>query len=178
MNVLDTAGQEDYENLQEVWIKQCQGFILVYDITSESSLLGLTDIIEKIKRKYYDYQKGDNSTPIFPCVIVGNKSDLEKERVIPFDMGKKFASDSLIESQPNERFQKGLMPYFVETSAKNDVNIEIPFRSIIYQLNHYLEYIDDGPKNVTGTLDKKKKSIFSSFSEDDEVNTLKFKNKK
>ena len=38
LEVLDTAGQEEYTALRDQWIRDGEGFVLVYSITSRSSL--------------------------------------------------------------------------------------------------------------------------------------------
>lgn len=55
-------------------MKTGQGFLLVFSITSQSSLSELSELREQIIRI-----KDDENVPI---VIVGNKSDLESERVV------------------------------------------------------------------------------------------------
>ena len=55
-------------------MKTGQGFLLVFSITSKSSLSELSELREQIIRI-----KDDENVPI---VIVGNKSDLEEDRVV------------------------------------------------------------------------------------------------
>lgn len=55
-------------------MKTGQGFLLVFSITSQSSLNELAELREQIIRI-----KDDENVPI---VIVGNKSDLEDDRVV------------------------------------------------------------------------------------------------
>lgn len=61
-------------NFRELYMKTGQGFLLVFSITSQSSLSELSELREQIIRI-----KDDENVPI---VIVGNKSDLESERVV------------------------------------------------------------------------------------------------
>lgn len=55
-------------------MKTGQGFLLVFSITSQSSLNELGELRETIMRI-----KDDDNVPI---VIVGNKSDLEQDRMV------------------------------------------------------------------------------------------------
>ncbi len=55
-------------------MKTGQGFLLVFSITSQSSLAELSELRDQIIRI-----KDDENVPI---VIVGNKSDLEEDRVV------------------------------------------------------------------------------------------------
>jgi len=59
---------------RELYMKTGQGFLLVFSITSQSSLVELQELREQIIRI-----KDDENVPI---VIVGNKSDLEEDRVV------------------------------------------------------------------------------------------------
>jgi Ras-related protein Rap-1B len=59
---------------RELYMKTGQGFLLVFSITSQSSLAELAELREQIIRI-----KDDENVPI---VIVGNKSDLEEDRVV------------------------------------------------------------------------------------------------
>ena len=59
---------------RELYMKTGQGFLLVFSITSNSSLHELSELREQIIRI-----KDDENVPI---VIVGNKSDLEEHRMV------------------------------------------------------------------------------------------------
>lgn len=59
---------------RELYMKTGQGFLLVFSITSHSSLNELSELREQIIRI-----KDDDNVPI---VIVGNKSDLEEDRMV------------------------------------------------------------------------------------------------
>lgn len=63
-----------YQGNRELYMKTGQGFLLVFSITSLSSLNELSELREQIIRI-----KDDENVPI---VIVGNKSDLEEDRVV------------------------------------------------------------------------------------------------
>lgn len=82
---------------RELYMKTGQGFLLVFSITSQSSLLELQELREQIVRI-----KDDDNVPI---VIVGNKSDLEEDRVV--SRAKAFAMSQ----------SWGNAPYY-ETSAR------------------------------------------------------------
>lgn len=67
-------GLETNTGLRELYMKTGQGFLLVFSITSQSSLSELSELREQIIRI-----KDDENVPI---VIVGNKSDLEEDRAV------------------------------------------------------------------------------------------------
>lgn len=94
-------------------MKQGQGFLLVFSITSMSSLQELSELREQIIRI-----KDDESVPV---VIVGNKSDLEEDRAVP--RAKAF---SLTQSWDNA-------PYY-ETSARRRANVNEVFVDLCRQI--------------------------------------------
>ena len=94
-------------------MKQGQGFLLVFSITSMSSLNELSELREQIIRI-----KEDEKVPI---VIVGNKSDLEEDRAV--QRARAFA---LSQSWGNA-------PYY-ETSARRRANVNEVFIDLCRQI--------------------------------------------
>lgn len=74
LDVLDTAGQEEYSAMREQYMRTGEGFLLVYSITSRTSFEEILTFQQQILRvKDKDY---------FPIIIVGNKCDLDNEREV------------------------------------------------------------------------------------------------
>lgn len=74
LDVLDTAGQEEYSAMREQYMRTGEGFLLVYSITSRQSYEEIMTFQQQILRvKDKDY---------FPIIVVGNKCDLESERQV------------------------------------------------------------------------------------------------
>lgn len=74
LDVLDTAGQEEYSAMREQYMRTGEGFLLVYSITSRQSFEEIMTFQQQILRvKDKDY---------FPIILVGNKCDLESEREV------------------------------------------------------------------------------------------------
>lgn len=66
LDILDTAGQEDYSAMRDQYMRTGQGFYCVYDITSRTSfdeIASLHDMILRVK-------DADN----VPMVLVGNSN--------------------------------------------------------------------------------------------------------
>ena len=75
LDVLDTAGQEEYSAMREQYMRTGEGFLLVYSINSRQSFEEILTFQQQILRvKDKDY---------FPIIVVGNKCDLEHEREVP-----------------------------------------------------------------------------------------------
>lgn len=82
-------------------MKNGQGFVLVYSITAQSTFNDLQDLREQILRV--------KDTEEVPMVLVGNKCDLEDERVVGKDQGIALA--------------RSFNCAFMETSAKAKINV-------------------------------------------------------
>jgi small GTP-binding protein len=126
---LDTAGTEQFTAMRDLYMKDGQGFVLVYSIVAKSTFTDLNDIRDQIVRV--------KDTDDFPCILVGNKCDLEEQRVV-----------SKNESQ--ELSSKWKCSY-MEASAKTSTNIQELFLDLIRQINKR-----EGPSTKKG--DKKKSS--------------------
>lgn len=69
---MDTAGQDEYSILSSHHASSVHGYVLVYSIASRSSF----EMCKIVRDKILDFTGLDS----VPCVIVGNKSDLNIQR--------------------------------------------------------------------------------------------------
>lgn len=113
LDILDTAGQEEYSAMREQYMRTGEGFLLVYAINSRDTLEELLAFYEQIQRV-----KDADKVPVF---VVGNKSDLEIERQVSFEEGAAFA--------------KLIGCPFLETSAKQRINVEESFYGLVRSIN-------------------------------------------
>ncbi|KIY44588.1 ras protein [Fistulina hepatica ATCC 64428] len=111
VEVIDTAGQEEYAALRNQWVREGQGFILVYSIASRVTFERL-DIFRQSMRQV---KRGD---PIF--LLVGNKCDQESQREVSHEEGVQLAHFFGCE--------------FMETSAKTAQNVDQLFTTLIRAL--------------------------------------------
>ncbi|KAI4548025.1 hypothetical protein MG293_000355 [Ovis ammon polii] len=114
LEILDTAGTEQFASMRDLYIKNGQGFILVYSLVNQQSfqdIKPMRDQIIRVKR----YER-------VPMILVGNKVDLEGEREVSFGEGKALAEEW---SCP-----------FMETSAKNKASVDELFAEIVRQMNY------------------------------------------
>ncbi|XP_014677201.1 PREDICTED: ras-related and estrogen-regulated growth inhibitor-like, partial [Priapulus caudatus] len=84
LEILDTAGQDEYSH-KEGQVKWGDAFLLVYSITDRDSF----DQISGVK-KFIEETKCSMAVP---CIIVGNKSDLDHIRQVPKEEGENLASE-------------------------------------------------------------------------------------
>ncbi len=107
----DTAGQEEYRGLWAASNLQSDAFLLVYDITSASSLDALDYFMDMIEMETENREDAGKTPPV--KIVAGNKCDLQHLRKVTAREGLEWA----------RRRQCG----FMETSAREMVNIEETF---------------------------------------------------
>jgi len=112
LDILDTAGQEEYSAMRDQYMRSGQGFLCVYSITNRGSFDEISSFREQILR-VKDADK-------VPMVIVGNKSDLEGERQVSEDEGKELAATF---GCP-----------WMETSAKKKIRCEDCFYELVREI--------------------------------------------
>ncbi|KAM4064963.1 Ras family protein [Hirsutella rhossiliensis] len=126
LEILDTAGTEQFVAMRDLYMKTGQGFLLVFSITSPSSLNELATLREEIIRI-----KDDENVPM---VIVGNKADLEESRAVPRAKGFSIS-------------QRWGAPYY-ESSARTRTNVDEVFVDLCRQMlrndDHHLSSTSDG----------------------------------
>ena len=129
LEILDTAGTEQFTAMRDLYMKDGQGFVLAYSIIAQSTFSDLQDIHDQIVRV--------KDREDFPMVLCGNKCDLEEQRVISKqegqDLAKKFGNCS-----------------FIEASAKTTTNIKEIFYDLVRQIEK------DAAKNNPAGKQKKK----------------------
>jgi small GTP-binding protein len=131
LEILDTAGTEQFTAMRDLYMKNGQGFVLVYSIIAPSTFNDLPDLREQILRV--------KDMDDVPMVLVGNKCDLTDQRAISTEQG-----DSLA---------KKFNCVFLESSAKTKINVEQIFFDLIRQINRKT---GSGGKDAGGGGGKKK----------------------
>ncbi len=101
IQVWDTAGQERYRNLTRSYYRNCNGIVVMYDITKQQTFDNLKGWISEITLS------GNSEIPV---LLLGNKKDLSNRRNVTTEQGFEFAKEN------------GLQ--FHEISVKNSENIE------------------------------------------------------
>lgn len=114
LDILDTAGQEEYTELREVYMRGGEGFIIVYSITDKKSFQEVTEFRDRTLR-VKDKDK-------VPMLLVGNKADLEQQRAVSKADGEELA--------------KSLGVPFFETSAQTGLNTEEIFYAIAKEVRN------------------------------------------
>ena len=121
LSLVDTAGQDEYTIFPPEYSVEMNGYVLVYSIDSPQSF----EICKNIHFKLVDLL----GTSDIPTILVGNKCDLEQSnsnrRKVSREEGKKLAED--------------INAMFIETSAKDNENVEYIFRTLIVKMDGIAE---------------------------------------
>jgi GTPase KRas protein len=115
LDILDTAGQEEYSAMREQYMRTGEGFLLVYSIASRRSF----EEIKTLQRQILTVKDRD----YWPITLVGNKCHLEDERQV-----------SKSEGQGLSRL---LGCPFLEVSAKTRINIDEAFFTLVREIRRF-----------------------------------------
>ncbi|KAG5676414.1 hypothetical protein PVAND_006252 [Polypedilum vanderplanki] len=136
IDILDTAGQEDYAAIRDNYFRSGEGFLCVFSITDDESFQATQEFREQILRV-----KNDENIPF---LLVGNKCDLNDKRKVP-----------LSECQARAQ-QWGGVPY-VETSAKTRENVDKVFFDLMREIRS--RKTEDSSKASGRAKERKKRKL-------------------
>ncbi|KAI8147065.1 ras related protein 1b [Fennellomyces sp. T-0311] len=131
LEILDTAGTEQFTAMRDLYMKSGQGFLLVFSITSMVTLTDLQELREQILR----VKDSDN----VPMVLVGNKCDLEEERMVSREQGMMLSQEW------------GGKPFY-ETSAMYKINVDEVFYDLVRQINRQMPSREKTKKKLKCTV--------------------------
>jgi Ras-related protein Rab-1A len=114
--VWDTAGAERYRSISRLYYRVTQGIFLVYNVTDRTSFSCVPQWLSEIR----EFAPKD-----VVLLLLGNKSDLDTQRVVSFEEGKALADEFEIS--------------FMETSAKTSANVEAAFIAMAAEIKARIE---------------------------------------
>ena len=124
IQIYDTAGQEQYRsNAFQLLKTKCEGIVLIYSITDEDSFNNIFEYWINELNGIIDLSK-------YPIYFIGNKCDLEEERLVFHEQAEKASS--------KYKFK------FMETSAKTNINIQELFTNISQDIFDTFYKIENG----------------------------------
>ena len=112
LEILDTAGTEQFASMRDLYIKNGQGFVIVYSLTNHQTFHDIKSMRDQITRV-----KGDNHIPV---ILVANKVDKEHQREVSTLEGMALAQ---VWSCP-----------FLETSARTRTNVNDLFTEVVREM--------------------------------------------
>ncbi|KAJ5070897.1 small gtp binding protein rab8 [Anaeramoeba ignava] len=125
LQIWDTTGHERSYPLLSAYYRGADGVMIFYVITNKYSFVNRVN--------YFIKDLEGQSDENIPKILIGNKCDLEKEREVSKEEAQKFAD-------------KHGIP-FIETSAKENINIDEAFflliKTILQSPNFYEKLLND-----------------------------------
>lgn len=115
LQIWDTAGQERFRTITTAYYRGAMGILLVYDVTDEKTFNNIRNWIRNIEK---------HATENVNKILIGNKCDMVDKTVIDADKGQALAKEYGIK--------------FVETSAKNSINVDEAFISLAQAIKERL----------------------------------------
>lgn len=112
IEILDTAGQDEFSIMNEKHLIGIHGYLLVYSVTSRQSF----QLIEVIRDKILNLIGSDN----IPLILVGNKCDLNYQRQV--------------ETAEGEELARSFNCKFLETSVRDNLNVALAFEGLIDEI--------------------------------------------
>uniref|UniRef100_A0A3B3X518 Uncharacterized protein n=1 Tax=Poecilia mexicana TaxID=48701 RepID=A0A3B3X518_9TELE len=110
LDVLDTAGQEEFSAMREQYMRTGDGFLIVFSVTDKASFEHVDRFHQLILRV--------KDREAFPMVLVANKVDLVHLRKVTSDQGQEMAAKHNIT--------------YIETSAKDPpMNVDKAFHELV-----------------------------------------------
>ncbi|VDO24487.1 unnamed protein product [Brugia timori] len=127
LEVLDTAGQEEFSTMREQYLRSGNGFLLVFSVTDRNSFeeaIRLYKLILRVKDR-----------DEFPIILVGNKADLDSDRLVSIpsfiSLLKITSNITNISRQEAEELARRLRVPYVECSAKHRMNVDESFHNLV-----------------------------------------------
>ncbi|CAF3890741.1 unnamed protein product [Rotaria sp. Silwood2] len=118
LDVLDTAGQEEFSALREQYMRKGDGFLIVYSVIDPNSC--------KNTRQFYNQILRVKDRKSYPMILVANKIDLVHLRRVSEEEGRELADELKI-------------PY-IETSAKAPPkNVDAAFHELVRAIRQQIQ---------------------------------------
>ena len=123
LDILDTAGQEEYSAMRDQYMRTGEGFLLVFALNESKSFENIQHYREQIRRV--------KDSDEVPMVLVGNKCDLSHRA-----MDQRQVADLARLFNLN----------YMETSAKTRVGVDDAFHALVREIRKHKEKQKDKPK--------------------------------
>jgi len=117
IDILDTAGQEDYAAIRDNYFRSGEGFLCIFSITERESFEMTQDFRDQILR----VKGADSATDNIPFILVGNKSDIANRRQVPYEEAANLARSWRVD--------------YVETSAKTRDNVDKIYYDLLQKIH-------------------------------------------
>ena len=133
LQIWDTAGQDRFRAITRNYYKGSHGILLLYDVTNVKSFENIKTWVSSIR------EEASKDVVVY---IVGNKIDNAKNRKVETEEGKELAEE--------------LGFPFMETSAKNNINVSETFDDLVERIDKIYGNIEQKPAKIYKAKNKSK----------------------
>jgi len=126
IDILDTAGQEEYAAIRDNYYRSGEGFLCVFSICEYESFLHTQDFRDQIFRVLDD-------EPV-PFILIGNKADLDQIRKVS--------------KEEAESKARGWGCSYYETSAKTRLNVDDVYNELMRKIKARKDVQKERDRNV------------------------------
>lgn len=119
LQIWDSAGQDRFRSITTMYYRNCDGVILMFDVTDKKSFNNIISWLCEIEK---------HSKPGIIKILVGSKSDLKYERKVSYEEAREFADNFNIS--------------YIETSSKDNKNIEESFILLCKEIRPFYKKIE------------------------------------
>ncbi len=131
--IIDTAGQEEYKTLRDIYFKDSDGFVLVYSITNAVSFSHAQRLKDRLTQIH---------GPGKPIILAGNKLDMEQDREVSEEEGtSSFVCACVmvfgLTIFAAYQYAVGQQVGFFECSAKEMLNVAELFSGAVRLIDRY-----------------------------------------
>jgi len=135
LDILDTAGQEEFSAMREQYMRSGEGFLLVFSLADRTSFMEIFKFHKQVLRV--------KDRDEFPMLIVANKADLSNRQVSQAEC---------------EDMAKELKTPFIECSAKLRMNIDQAFFELVRLVRRFQAIERAALEDQEAETSRKKKS--------------------
>ncbi|MFX0087631.1 MAG: GTP-binding protein [Candidatus Hodarchaeota archaeon] len=132
--IWDLAGQPRFKAVRDLYYRGAIGALCFFDITNQESYMNLVEWIQS----YWNL----NGHGKVPLVIIGAKCDLRDNPAFPSQVSAKYGKEYAAELTKLLKFKYGFSVHYIETSAKEDINVDQAFRLLASEIIASVNYQD------------------------------------
>eukprot|EP00792_Barthelona_sp_PAP020_P004109 TRINITY_DN1891_c0_g2_i1.p1 TRINITY_DN1891_c0_g2~~TRINITY_DN1891_c0_g2_i1.p1 ORF type:complete len:207 (-),score=62.01 TRINITY_DN1891_c0_g2_i1:73-663(-) len=127
LQIWDTAGQKKYQTITTAFYHGAHGIVVAYDVTRASTFENVQNWLDAVEK---------HASENVELLLIGNKTDLDKERQVTTEEGLEFATE------------RGIS--FIETSAQSGENVLKAFELLGSKIveNRKINPPDEGPEPI------------------------------
>jgi small GTP-binding protein len=132
--IWDLAGQPRFKAVRDLYYRGAIGALCFFDITNQESYMNLVEWIQS-----YWQLNGHGKVPL---IIVGSKCDLRNNPAFPSQVSAQHGRNYAAELSKLLKNKYGFSVHYIETSAKDNINIEEAFRLLANEIIENLAFQD------------------------------------